>query len=106
MVNKVGNPKIEQFAEVYLKRRQHLRSHKRDDLSVRTLLKIFKGEYLMSIKPADIEDYIGERRKEGVSNATINRELACLKKMYNLSPYCHSRENGTELVKKSKSLSL
>lgn len=36
LVNKVGNPKIEQFAEVYLKRRQHLRSHKRDDLSVRT----------------------------------------------------------------------
>jgi site-specific recombinase XerD len=39
----------------------------------------------MSIMPSDIEDYIGERRKEGVANATINRELACLKKMYNLA---------------------
>ena len=85
LVNKVGNPKIEEFAEVYLKRRQHLRSHKRDALSVRTLLKFFKGESLMSIKPANIEDYIGSRLKEGVSNATINRELACLKKMYNLA---------------------
>ncbi|MBN1348962.1 site-specific integrase [candidate division KSB1 bacterium] len=85
MVNKVGNPKIEQFAEVYLQRRQHLRSHKRDAVSVRALLKFFKGEFLMSIKASDIEDYIGKRRKEGVSNATINRELACLKKMYNLA---------------------
>ena len=48
LVTKVGNPKIEQFAEVYLKRRQHLRSHKRDDLSVRTLLKFFKGEFQVS----------------------------------------------------------
>ena len=32
-----------------------------------------------------VEDYIGNRLKEGVSNATINRELACLKKMYNLA---------------------
>lgn len=49
------------------------------------ILKFFKGEFLLSITPSDIEDYIGERRKECVSNATINRELACLKKMYNLA---------------------
>ena len=85
LVNKVGNPKIEQFAEVYLRRRQHLRSHKRDDLSVRTLLKCFKGKFLMSIKPEDIEDYIVARRADGVANGTINRELACLKKMFNLA---------------------
>jgi len=34
---KVGNPRMEKFSETYLMRRQHLRSHKRDDLSVRTL---------------------------------------------------------------------
>ena len=62
-----------------------MRSHKRDDLSVRNLLKYFKGFKLMSISPSDIEDYIGTRLSEGKSNATVNRELACLKRMYSLA---------------------
>jgi len=32
-----------------------------------------------------IEDYISKRRKDGVKNGTINRELTCLKRMYNLA---------------------
>lgn len=76
--------KIEGFAETYLRRRQHLRSRKRDALSVRTLLKFFRGKLLKSVTPSDIEDYIGRRREQGVSNGTINRELSCLKRMYSL----------------------
>ena len=54
-------------------------------LSTRTLLRFFKGKSLSAIKPADIGDYIVFRRIEGVSHATINRELACLKHMYTLA---------------------
>lgn len=82
---RVGNIKIEKFAQTYLERRKHLRSHVRDGLSTRTLLKFFKGKTLYSIRPQDIEDYIGYRMNCRVANATINRELACLKRMYSLA---------------------
>lgn len=85
LVTKIKNPRIEMFANTYLKRRKHLRSHKRDNLSFRTLLLYFKGKTLMSITPSEIEDYIGKRMEGGVSNSTINRELACLKRMFNLA---------------------
>ena len=81
----VSKTKIEEFARTYLDRRQHLKSRRRDNLSVRTLLRFFKGKQLKAIDAAVIEDYIAWRRSEGVSNATINRELACLKRMYNLA---------------------
>jgi integrase len=76
---------IQDFADKYLTRRTHMRSHKRDELSVRTLLKFFRNQTLHSIKPYDIEDYKTKRIKDGVANATVNRELACLKHMYNLA---------------------
>ena len=82
---KVGSIHIEKFAKKYLARRQHLKSRRSDNLSTQTLLRFFKGKPLSTINPSDIEDYISFRRTEGVSNATINRELACLKKMYNLA---------------------
>ena len=81
----VTNPRIEDFAVTYLARRQHLRFHKRDALSVKILLKYFKGQNLMSITPSCIEDYIGSRLKDGVANGTINRELTCLKRMFSLA---------------------
>ncbi len=83
--DKSGNPRFEQFANKYLSRRTHLRSQLRDDLSVRTLLAFFRGKYLLAITPSDVEEYILKRKKDGVSNATINRELACLKHMYTLA---------------------
>lgn len=82
---KIPNQKIEKFAETYLSRRMHLRSQRRDELSVRTLLRVFKGENMSAIMPQNIEDYISLRRNGGVSNATINRELSCLKRMFNLA---------------------
>lgn len=36
------------------------------------------------ISEADIDDYILQRRNEGASNATINRELCCIKRAYSL----------------------
>jgi len=97
---KVKNPKIQKFAEVYLDRRQHLKSKKRDILSVKTLLQFFKGNHLSDITPNTIEDYIAYRLKVGVKNGTINRELACLKHMYNLAiKWGDARKNPVSLVK-------
>ena len=81
--HEILNQPFGQFMETYLSRRTHLRSHKRDALSARTLCAFFKNQSFTNISPANIEDYIISRRKEGVSNATINRELACMKTMYN-----------------------
>jgi len=81
----IRNPKIEEFAELYLERRKHLRSRRRDRFLVQNILKQFEGKALVQIAPTNIEDYIVQRRVEGAANATINRELACLKRMYNLA---------------------
>jgi len=83
--SKVSNPKFEAFAETYLQRRQYLRSSERDGHSVKNLLKFFRGKVLLAIQASNIEDYIAKRRTDGVSNATINRELAALKRMYTLA---------------------
>ncbi len=83
-----NNPTIEKFAKKYLaNRRYRLRDWKRDALSVRTLLNSqrLKSKVLSAINPSDIEGYISDRKNDGVSNATINRELACLKRMYSLA---------------------
>lgn len=85
LCEKPGNPQIEDFVVTYLGRRQHLKSRKRDALSARILLRYFKGNRLAEITPANIEDYIAKRKSEGVANATVNRELACLKRMFNLA---------------------
>jgi integrase len=46
---------------------------------------VFKGKRLLSILPADMLDYITARQAEKASNATINRELAVLKRMFSLA---------------------
>ncbi|MBN1481464.1 site-specific integrase [candidate division KSB1 bacterium] len=85
LVAQVKDPKFEDFAVTYLQRRQHLRSQKRDNLSVRTLTPFFRGRTLKRISAGDIEDYISKRLAEGRAPATVNRELTCLKRMYNLA---------------------
>lgn len=80
-----SNPRIEEFARTFLHRREHLRSRLRDDLSVRALLNVFAGRRLNEIGAGNIEDYIAKRRRDGVANGTINRELTCFKRMYNLA---------------------
>lgn len=43
-----------------------------------------QARLLSEIRPSDIEDYKLHRRKE-VSGSTVNRELALLKRMFNLA---------------------
>lgn len=90
----IANPMIEEFSEIYLRRRKHLKSYKRIDLSARTLIGFFKGRRLGDITAGKIEDYIAKRLDDGVANATINRELTCLKHMYNMAIKWHdARDN-------------
>ena len=83
--NRPGNPKFEQFAELFITRKNHLRSIKRYEASIKNLKKKFIGKTLLAITSSEIEDYISFRKDEGAQNATINRELMCLKRMYNLA---------------------
>ncbi len=100
LIQKASNPKIENFANIYLERRKYLRFHKRDAQSVKNLLKSFSGKNLSSVTPANIEDYIGKRIKGGVSNATINRELTCLKRMFSLAiKWNDAKQNPVKEIK-------
>jgi len=80
----IGNPTLEEFSEKFLECITKHRSYKRYVIVVMHLNKFFgKSKKLMAIRPVDIEHYKSWRKS--VSNATINRELACLKRMYNLA---------------------
>jgi integrase len=48
------------------------------------LSKTFRGHRAKNISSEGIHNYITQRQTEGVSTATINRELAALKRMYRL----------------------
>jgi integrase len=45
----------------------------------------FQGKRLISISTADIRAYAANRRAQGAANASINRELAALKRMFTLA---------------------
>lgn len=48
------------------------------------LRKAFGGIRASRVSTQDLESYIEKRQREGANNATINRELALLKRMFNL----------------------
>jgi integrase len=85
-------PRFEQFAVEYLTwARQHKRSWWRDEHSLKHLKAFFGARRLSEITTWLVERYKQERLtangKNGKTpaNATVNRELACLKRMYSLA---------------------
>jgi integrase len=56
----------------------------RAELSVRTLKRYFEGFRIVDITSAKVKNYIVTRQSDGVSNGTINRELAALKRMLSI----------------------
>jgi integrase len=56
---------------------------RRDEISLRNLLPVFKQEYLFSITPQMVEKYKVLRLQQNVEPATVNREIACLRHMFN-----------------------
>jgi integrase len=61
------------------------RSLDKAERSVRHLHGFFAGMRAVAITTDQVRTYIGERQNEGVSNGEINRELAALKRMFNLA---------------------
>jgi integrase len=56
--------------------------------SVRYLKEVFGGMRVPGVTTDKIQSYIKKRMEEGLSNASINRELAALKRMFNLGKQC------------------
>lgn len=56
--------------------------------NVARLKKFFEGMKATEITTAKIGEYVEDRRGDGVANATINRELAALKRMFHLGFQC------------------
>lgn len=69
-----------EFMELHSKLNK--RSWMRDEDSLAHLKEFFKGKYLSEITPDSIEKYRLTRKADGLSPATINRELACLKTLF------------------------
>ena len=69
----------EEFLRVYSKEKK--RSWKRDEYSLKPLCAFFKNKNLSDITQYSVEQYQEMRRKK-VSSATVNRELACLKTLF------------------------
>jgi integrase len=81
---KDGKVRFEEFARTFIDvyAKPNKKSWERDELSIRHLTKRFGGKTLMNITIYDVENYKKERSKEA-SPATVNRELACLKTIFN-----------------------
>jgi integrase len=75
----------------YAVHQQQKRSWHRDRTSIRALKAYFTGKRLTELTPATIEQYRSWRRQtisrrgKPVTPASINRELACLKRMFNVA---------------------
>lgn len=78
---------LEEFAKEYLiykKNSTQQNTHCRNELSVNLhLVPYFGKEFLFNITPHKSFSYQNERLKEGVCNATVNREISCLKNLLN-----------------------
>jgi len=61
------------------------KSSLRDECSLKHLSKTFDGKLLSEINPLLIEKYKKTRKEEGAGPATINRELGCLRHMFNMA---------------------
>ena len=75
--------KFEDFSNTFLEShsKPNKKSWKSDFFNFKCLTLFFGGRYLYEITPKDIEQF-KVKRKEKVSSATVNRELATLKTMF------------------------
>lgn len=55
---------------------------------IRNLKVAFEGIRVTEITTAKIKDYVNKRMEEGLSNASINRELSALKRIFHLASQC------------------
>jgi len=78
-------PTLSEFSEHYLAwSKENKKSCDRDFYSVQNLLPFFGNKRLNTVHPLDVESYKIARKKD-VKPATINREVACLKRILNMA---------------------
>ena len=82
-VEKCEKIKFEKMTDLYLENysKPNKKSSRRDVTSINNLKPFFAGKYLHEITPLDMEKY-KKKRQGKVSNATVNREVACLKHIF------------------------
>lgn len=82
---KEGKIKFEVYANQYLN--THCKNNKSweksDKVNLKNLKRHLSSKHLFDICPSEIEKYKLIRIEEGMSKATVNRELACLKSLFN-----------------------
>jgi len=71
---------VKEFLETHALLRRDYRSFKSN---TGILLRHFEGKTLQEITPRAVEDFVALRLKSGVSGATVNRQRACLSKIFN-----------------------
>ena len=64
------------------------KSLQRAEISLKHLGPFFNGLRVADITTTRTNEYIAQRQNEGAANATINRELAALKRMFTLASRC------------------
>lgn len=69
----------------YYQQNHKLRSFQRMHYAMLALTESFNGRRLDEITPFLIERHKAQRKDAGYSDATVNRELACLKNLFNLA---------------------
>jgi len=82
----IKQPTFEEIAIEYLKYARDVAqktSWKRDMYSLNRLSESFSGLLLIDISSKDVISYQKKRINKGVTNATINREVACLRLLFN-----------------------
>ena len=87
--------KLKEFAGVYIESyaKVNKRTWRDDVYTIGKFEKFFGDSYLQDITILDIEKFKASRLKDGVTGSSINRNLALLKKMFNLAidwGYCES----------------
>jgi len=99
---KKSDMSFKQLTEKYLEygKTNGKRSLRRDQFNVKALIDYFEYFKASQINPLHIEGYKRKRLEEGRKPGTINRELACLKHMFNLAiKWKLARENPVREVK-------
>jgi integrase len=83
-----GKVPFTKFRDQYLaysKGNKRPKSSLRDECSLKHLEKFFGSKALAEISPFLVERYKLKRKEEGAQPATINRELGCLRNMFNMA---------------------
>ena len=82
--------RFEEIAEDYLNdyRINQRKSLRKAEQYVEYLKESFEGFRVVNINTARINDHINRRIEEGRANATVNRELSALKRMFSLASEC------------------